>query len=167
MTHPTHLKFFAYPALALALVVGAWASSQTPSQNPSQTPSTRPADAKPAANGPMSEQCQALKDEKAKLLASMKADDTELSAQVAKMNSAPADRKLDLVATVVTRLVEQRAALTPRMEKLDAEMMKHMMQHMQAGKDSMSQCPMMKDMRDAKEPKGTDGKSPGTREEKN
>lgn len=159
MTHLTHLKFFAYPALALALVVGAWASSQTPS--------TRPADTKPAADGQMAEQCQALKEQKAKMIASMKADDVELTAQVAKMNSAPADKKLDLVASVVARMVEQRAAMTPRMEKLDADMMKHMMQHMQMGKESMSQCPMMKDMKDMKDAKGTDGKSPGTREEKN
>ena len=166
MTQLSHMKFLAYPALTLVLVVGAWASTQTPSQNPSQTPTTRPADAKPAADGPLAEQCQAMKEQKAKILASMKADDVELSAQVAKMNSAPADKKLDLVATVVARLVEQRAAMTPRMEKLDAEMMKHMMQHMQAGKDSMSQCPMMKDMHEMKE-KGTDGRSPGTHEEQN
>jgi hypothetical protein len=34
------------------------------------------------------------------------------------------------------------------MEKMHEEMMLHMMQHMQKGKESMSQCPMMKGMMD-------------------
>jgi hypothetical protein len=33
-----------------------------------------------------------------------------------------------------------------QMAEMDEAMMKHMMQHMQMGKESMSQCPMMKDM---------------------
>ena len=35
--------------------------------------------------------------------------------------------------------------------KMDDEMMQHMMQHMQMGKNSMSQCPMMKGMKDMSE----------------
>ena len=33
------------------------------------------------------------------------------------------------------------------MAKMQEVMMKHMMEHMQMGKESMSQCPMMKDMK--------------------
>ena len=45
-----------------------------------------------------------------------------------------------------------------RKAKMDEEMMKHMMQHMQMHKDSMSKCPMMKDMEDMDEKPGEDHK---------
>jgi hypothetical protein len=41
---------------------------------------------------------------------------------------------------------EQRIAMDARKAKMEDEMMKHMMEHMQMGKKSMSQCPMMKGM---------------------
>jgi hypothetical protein len=80
------------------------------------------------------------------MMADMKAQDAELTAQVAKMNSAPQDQKLDLIAAVVTRMVEQRIAMDERKAKMHDEMMQHMMQHMQMGKESMTKCPMMKGM---------------------
>lgn len=78
--------------------------------------------------------------------AEMKVQDTELTAAVATMNSAAPDKKLDLVAALVTRLVEQRTAMHVRKAKMEEKMMKHMMGHMEMGKESMSKCPMMKDM---------------------
>jgi hypothetical protein len=99
------------------------------------------------------QRCQAMMEQKEKMMADIKAQDAELTAQVAKMNGAPENRKLDLMAAVVTHLVEQRTAMNVRMEKMQEGMMNHMMQHMQMGKESMSQCPMMKGM------KGTDEKS--------
>jgi hypothetical protein len=57
---------------------------------------------------------------------------------------------LDLTAAVVTRMVEQRTAMHARKSKMQDEMMTHMMQHMQMGKNSMSQCPMMKGMKGMK-----------------
>ena len=101
---------------------------------------------KPPMNGKMMKQCQAMMEQKKKMMADMKAQDTELTAQVAKMNSAPEDKKLDLVAAVVTQMVEQRTAMNARMAKMKDEMMNHMMEHMQMGKESMAQCPMMKGM---------------------
>ena len=47
-------------------------------------------------------------------------------------------------------MVEQRIAMDARTAKMQEEMMQHMMQHMQMGKESMSQCPMMKGMKDMK-----------------
>jgi len=44
-------------------------------------------------------------------------------------------------------MAEQRVAMDARKAKMDEEMM----QHMQMGKDSMSQCPMMKDMKGMKD----------------
>ena len=96
----------------------------------------------------MMERCQAMKEQKETMAADMKARDAELTAQVVKMNRAPEDNKLDLTAAAVTQMVEQRTAMNARMAKMQDEMMKHMMQHMQMGKASMAQCPMMKGMDD-------------------
>lgn len=73
----------------------------------------------------------------------MKAQDAELTAQVAKMNKAPKNEKVTLMAAVLTSMVEQRtAAMHARMKKMQGKMM----QHMQRGKDSMMKCPMMQGM---------------------
>jgi type II secretory pathway component PulM len=96
--------------------------------------------------GKMMERCQEMKEQKQKMMAEMKAQDAELTAQVAEMNSAPEDRKVGLMAAVVTKMVEQRITTDARKAKMEEEMMQHMMQHMQMGKESMSKCPMMKDM---------------------
>src|SRR5450756_2565220 len=78
----------------------------------------------------------------------MKVQDAQLTEQLADMNRAPEDKKMGLMAAVITHMVEQRIAMDARKAKMEEEMMKHMMQHMQMGKESMSQCPMMKDMDD-------------------
>jgi hypothetical protein len=95
----------------------------------------------------MTQRCQAMKEQKEKLMADMKAQDAELAAQVAKMNSAPENQKVDLMAAVVTRMAEQRTAMNVRKAKMDEAMMQHMMEHMQMGKESMAQCPMMTGMK--------------------
>jgi hypothetical protein len=53
-------------------------------------------------------------------------------------------------ATVVTEMVTQRRTMHDGMMKMQHGMMRHMMEHMQAGKDSMAMCPMMKQMGDMK-----------------
>ncbi len=118
-------------ALALAVAVG----HPTPMQS-----------AEPAEGKQMMEHCQAMKEQKEKVAADMKVQDTELAAQVAQMNQAPADKKLGLLGAVVTRMVEQRTAMHAQMAKAQEGMMRHMMEHMQIGKASMAQCPMMKEM---------------------
>lgn len=76
--------------------------------------------------GTMMACCQAMKGQKEKMMEEMKAENAELAAQVAAMNGAPEDKKLELLAAVVTRMVEQRAAMEAHMEKMHAEMMKDM-----------------------------------------
>lgn len=98
----------------------------------------------------MLERCQEMAEMREKMMAEMKAQDAELTAQVAEMNDAPADNKIDLIAAAVTHMVEQRTAMHARMEKMQGEMMQHMAQHMQMGKESMANCPMMKGMKDMK-----------------
>jgi len=91
----------------------------------------------------MMERCQEMVEKKQKMKEHMKAQDAELTEQLTKMNSAPEDKKMSLMAAVITHMVEQRIAMDARKAKMEEEMMKHMMQHMQTGKESMSQCPMM------------------------
>ncbi len=138
MKKQTHTNLIIRSSLALALALAIW--------SPVQSQSAEPAEGKKMMEGKMMERCQEMKEQKQKMMAEMKAQDAELTVQVAKMNSAPEDKKLGLIAAVVTHMVEQRTVMNARMEKMQEEMMKHMMQHMQMGKESMSQCPMMKGM---------------------
>jgi hypothetical protein len=109
----------------------------------------------------MMERCQEMKGKQEKLMADIKAQDAELAALVAKMNSAPDNEKLGLMAALVTHLAEQRITMDARKAKMDEEMTQHMMQHMQMGADSMSQCPMMKGMA------GMDANSDGAHKDHN
>lgn len=51
----------------------------------------------------------------------MKPQDKELTEQIAKMNSVSMDKKMDLMAVVITRMVEQRMTLDTRKEKMQEE----------------------------------------------
>jgi hypothetical protein len=55
---------------------------------------------------------------KGKMMSHWKEQDAELDKLVAEMNSAPADKKLDAVAAVLTKLVEQRKAMHEHMQKM-------------------------------------------------
>lgn len=95
--------------------------------------------------------CEDMMEQKKKLAADVKSQDAELSELVAKMNRAPGDKQMTLMAAAITQIVEQQAAMDQRKAKMEDAMMAHMMTHMQMGKDSMAQCPMMmKDMNDMK-----------------
>lgn len=96
--------------------------------------------------GKMMEGCQEMKAQKQSMKEDMKSQDARLTEQLAKMNSAPESEKTGLMAAVLTQMVEQRITMDARKAKMEEAMMQHMMQHMQMGKESMSQCSMMKDM---------------------
>jgi hypothetical protein len=142
MKHQTNTHLVICSSLTLALALAIWF--------PVQSQSAEPAKGKMMMDDKMMQCCQAMKEQKEKMMADMKAQDAELTAQIAKMNSAPDDKKVDLIAAVVTRMVEQRIAMDARMAKIQEEMM----QHMQMGKESMSQCPMMKGMKGMDEKPG-------------
>ena len=146
MKHQTNTHLVICSSLALALALAIW--------SPVPARSAEPAAGKMMMDDKMMERCQAMKEQKQKMMEDMKAQDTELTEQVAKMNSAPVDKKMSLMATVVTRMVEQQTAMDARKAKMEEEMMQHMMQHMQMGKESMSQCPMMKGMKGMDEKPG-------------
>jgi len=138
MKKQTLTNFLIRFTLALALTMAIW--------SPLQSQATEPVKEKSVTESKMMEGCQEMMEKKQEMMAEMKAQDVEIASQVEKMNSAPADKKLDLIAAVVTRMVEQRAAMNVRKAEMQEKMMTHMMQHMQMGKKSMSQCPMMKEM---------------------
>ena len=106
-----------------------------------QTPAAK---AKPA--DAMDARCQAMMAEKEKMMADMKAGDQRLDGLIATMNTASAPEKPVATAAVVTEMVTQDRAMRDGMMKMHEDMMGHMMEHMQAGKDSMAGCPMMKQM---------------------
>ena len=128
-------------ALAIALTMGTAVRAQ----------SAQPTEEKTPTAAAMMERCQEMKEQKQKLKEDMKAQDAQLTEQLVEMNRAPKDKKVGLMATALTGMVQQRIAMDARKAKMEDEMMQHMMQHMQMGKESMSQCPMMKSMKDMDE----------------
>lgn len=138
MKNQTHTNLLIRSSLALALALAIW--SPTPAR------SAEAAEGEKVTEAKMMEQCQEMKAQKAKMKADMKVHDAQLTEQLTEMNRAPQDKKTDLMAAVVTHMVEQRIAMDARKAKMEEEMMQHMMQHMQMGKESMAKCPMMKGM---------------------
>jgi Skp family chaperone for outer membrane proteins len=108
------------------------------------------AKAKPAAAPAMDAKCQAMMSEHEKMMADMKAADQKLDDLVATMNTASGPEKMAATATVVSEMVAQERTRRDAMMKMQEDMMGHMMEHMQAGKGSMADCPMMKKMANMK-----------------
>ena len=128
-------------ALALALAICS----------PVQAQSAKPAQGKGMTDAKMMEHCQEMQEQKQKMQADMMAQGAQLTEQITEMNRAPADQKLDLMAAILTRMEAQKLTMDARKAKMEVAMMQHMMQHMQMGKDSMAQCPMMKGMKGMEE----------------
>ena len=102
------------------------------------------ATAKPAPA--MDAMCQAMMAEKEKMMADMKAADQRLDDLVTTMNTASDAEKMAATAAVVSEMATAGRTMRDEMAKMDQDMMGHMMEHMQAGKESMASCPMMKQM---------------------
>jgi len=106
----------------------------------------------------MIERCQEMMEHKRNMKAVMKAQDAELTEQLVKMSSAPEDKEMNLMAAVITRVVEQRDTRDARKAKMEEAMMQHMMhmmRRMQMDKEAMPQCPMMKGMEGVDEHAGS------------
>ena len=113
-----------------------------------QTPPAHqhPAGAKAKPAPAMEAKCQAMMAEHEKMMAEMKAADQRLDGLIATMNTASGAEKVAATATVVTEKVTQDRTMRDGMMTMEHDMMGHMMEHMQAGKESMASCPMMKQM---------------------
>ena len=108
------------------------------------------APAKATPHSDMAAKCQAMMAEHDHMMADMKAADQRIDDLVVKMNALSGMEKMAATAAVVTELVTQRRTMRDGMMKMQHGMMSHMMEHMQAGKDSMAMCPMMKQMGEMK-----------------
>ena len=89
----------------------------------------------------MMEQHKAMMQRCQTMMADRKAEDVELTAQIAKLNGAPKEQKLELLAAIVTDLVKQRAAMDASMAEMQGQMMMPMMMPM--GNEAMPEHPMM------------------------
>lgn len=136
-------------ALALALALSPVVQAQSP----------KPAERKMKMEGTMMESCGEIMKQKQTMKEDMKAQDANLTELLARMNRAPEGKKMNLMAAVITHMVEQRISMDARHAMMEEVKMKHMMGHMQMGGESMSKCPMMKVM------KSTDEKSEDTHKE--
>jgi hypothetical protein len=94
----------------------------------------------------MAAKCQAMMADHEKMMAEMKDADQRLDELVGKMNAASGMEKANTKAAVVNEMVTQRRTMKDGMMKDQYGMMDHMMEHLQADKDSMAMCPMMKQM---------------------
>lgn len=130
----------------IGALVGFMAVVLAPSAGFAQTPPAHQhptaAQAKPSPG--MDAQCQAMMAEHEKMMAQTKAADARLDGLVATMTAATGPAKVDATAAVVSEIVAQRKAMRDGMMKMQPRMMAHMMEHLEAGKDSMAMCPMMK-----------------------
>jgi hypothetical protein len=88
------------------------------------------------------------------MMSKWKDQEAELDKLVADMNSAPADKKVDAIAAVVTKLIEQRKAMHEGMQKIMRE----------EGKDMIKMGRMMMMMRMMDRMMGSDQESPGESE---
>ena len=89
-----------------------------------------------------------------KMMSDWKDQEAELDKLVAEMNGAPLDKKVDAIAAVVTKLVEQRKAMHERMQNMMT----------QGGKEIMKMGRMMIMMRMMDRMMGSDQESQGESE---
>jgi hypothetical protein len=139
-TFKQRTKFAMSSGLALALALAIWSPLRAQTAEPQQTKSMMTA--------PMMEKCQEMKAQKQRVKKDIAAQEAQLTEQLSEMNHAPEDKKVGLMAAVVTHMVEQQISMHAQKAKMEDEMMQHMMRHMQMGKESMAQCPMMNGMKD-------------------
>ena len=134
-------------ALVGGMAAVTWGSPGLAAQAAPATPTHQhPAPQAAAPPADMAAKCQAMMADQEKMMAELKAADARLDDLVGKMNAAVAAEKAAATAAVVNEMVTQRRSMRDGMMKRQHAMMAHMMGHMNAGKDSMAMCPMMKQM---------------------
>ncbi len=94
----------------------------------------------------MAAKCHALMDEHEKATADANSVDRRLDRLIATMTAASGTEKMAATTEVIAELVSQHRTMRDAAMRSRQSMMSHMMEHMQAGKQSMATCPMMKQM---------------------
>lgn len=99
-------------ALAMSMVNGI----------PVRTVGTKPTAKESMMSGERMERDQLTRRRYQRATAETKAQVHQLITEVTRMNAAPAEMKAELIAAVVTKMVQQHAAMHLRMEKMHDEM---------------------------------------------
>jgi hypothetical protein len=132
MTTPSSPHLVLRSGLAMGLALGIWFAGPLPTTT--------------AADMKMMNHCQAMQAQRQKMQTDMQAQADQLAAKLETMERAPREDKLELLAAVVTLMAQQQSTRNAHQAKMEESMMKHMMEHMEMGKESLAQCPMMKGM---------------------
>src|SRR5664279_3971524 len=98
MKNQTNTKLAIRSSLAFALALTIW--------SPVQAQSVKSAEGNSLTQATMMERCQEMKEQKQQLKEDMKAQDAQLTEQLAEMNRAPEDKKMNLMASVLTHIVQ-------------------------------------------------------------
>lgn len=133
------------------LATGLLAQTQTHSHDHSAPPPKSEGKQTGAKPGMMDDKkmmahCMEMMQKRDRMQAEFKAMDTRMDDLMAKMNAAGDTDKREAMMAVITEMVAQHRSQRDRMVSMQADMMRHMMEHMQMGKQSMAMCPMMKEM---------------------
>lgn len=89
----------------------------------------------------MSKQCEELASRQQEMTADIKKQNETLVKQVADMNNASDDQKLEQIARTLTMMSQQRINMDAQKAMLRDDMMEHMAKHMKIGPKSASTCP--------------------------
>lgn len=129
--------------LALVLLAAALTLSQSPYSLHAQPASEKPMMGRSMAGHDHAKMMAAhdqMMADHAKMIADLKAKDAEIATLLTQMNSATADKKVNLLADVVTKLAAQQTTLHTGMESMHQMMEKYGMSMGQGG-----MCPCVDD----------------------
>jgi len=131
------LKVAAVAGLSCALtgMMGFPVSARAAENSSSTKPET------PKSESPL-KQRQEMIALREKMLAEAKAEDATLSKLVAELNRVPENKKVDLMATILTKLVAQHHQMLGEWETMHARMMQFRKERMSTGAASMSKSSM-------------------------
>jgi hypothetical protein len=113
----THTNILLGSSLALALTLAAGSRAQAQSSPPPQKADMM--------GEPMIQTGQSMPEQRRAMMADLKVQDAKLAEQISAMNRAPADKKVDLMAAIVTQMAAQRTGMNVRMEAMHDLMLKN------------------------------------------
>ncbi len=128
-------------SLSATLMIGLLAPTQ--GQPSDSTTGKKSKEATAMTDEALAVRCEEMRENMRKMMADTKAQDGNLAEQVAKMNAATGAIKVELMAALITQMVERQTAMHERKAVMEKSMAKHMMEHMQMRKGQMMNCPMM------------------------
>jgi hypothetical protein len=141
--------------LSLALPLAALAQSPAP---PHQHGTPAAAEQAPMMEKSMMEKCRAMMAQHEQMEERMTAAQAELDGLVTAMRSVRGKAKVDAMAALLEKLVEQPKSMHAGMMQHHAKMMQHMMEHEGSG-EGLASCPMMQRMHEKAEPESAEGHS--------